>query len=174
MAEDKVETFTFTKEVPCADADGKPIKEGSVLVNVKDNARGIVIAIGRKGDISHLPMFSVGDLAIRISGSHGTTRITNKYSEWRHIPHNMQTYRERYEVWLHTKYEHDEDRGVSRDEGLAINGIMALLPDDTVNWEWGPWPDKLEDALSFLVEHMSLVKTKDKQTKEEHGKKQSG
>ena len=157
---DNIETFKFTKEVPCVDADGKPIKEGSVLVNIKDNERGIVTTIGRKGTVTSLPMFAVGDLAISIS--HGTTRCTNKYSEWRHIPHNDQTYKERYQVWLKQPYDHENDRGISKDEGLAIDGIMALLPDDTVNWDHGPWPDRFEDALSFLVEHMNELKEKEK------------
>ncbi len=63
--------------------------------------------------------------------------------------------------WLWEKYDHDEFRGISREEGLAIAGIMALLPDDTVDWDWGPWPDKIEDALNFLVEHMNKLKNKE-------------
>lgn len=159
MAENKVETFTFIKEVPCADIDGVPIKEGSVLKNVKDGERGIVTIIGRKGTISGLPMFCVGDLAICNSRFPGTTRCTNKYSEWRHIPHNEQTYEERYQHWLREKYDHEECRNISKDEGLAIDGIMALLPDNIVDWDRGPFPDKFEAALNFLVEHMTELKT---------------
>lgn len=154
MAE--IETFKFTKEIPCVDADGLPIKEGSVLQNIKDNERGIVTNIGRPKGPASGPFFCVGDLAINIS--HGTTRVTNRYGDWKHIPHNEQTYHERMQHWLWEKYDHDPDRGISKDEGLAIDGIMALLPDNTVNWDRGPWPDKLEDALGFLVEHLSKEK----------------
>ena len=31
----------------------------------------------------------------------------------------------------------------------------ALLPEDAVCWEEGPWPDSIESALNFLVEHLS-------------------
>lgn len=148
----QAEVFTFTKEVPCADADGVPIREGSVLVHVTEGERGVVVAIKRAGDIG-TPFDAVGDIHIKTSP--GCTRCTNCYSSWRHIPHNDQTYEERLQSWLRKPYEHDEDRQISRDEGLAIDGIMALLPDDIVDWETGPWPDKIEDALEFLVEHLS-------------------
>ena len=161
MAE--IETFKFVKEVPCVDADGVTIREGSVLVNVKDGERGIVTLIGRKGTRTGIPMFTIGDLAIHRSA--GITRVTNKYSEWRHIPHNDQTYTERLSAWKWEKYDHEEDRGISKDEGLAIDGIMALLPDNTVNWDRGPWPDRLEDALMFLAEHMTELKPEKEKSK---------
>ena len=151
MSDSTVETFTFQKKVPCADADGQPIKEGSVLQHVTDGDRGVVVDIKRHGDIG--TMFdAVGD--IHIQKSPGCTRCTNNYASWRHVPHNDQTYGERLLSWKMRLYEHDDDRGTSEDEGLAIDGIMALLPDDTVNWESGPWPDRLEDALYFLARHM--------------------
>jgi hypothetical protein len=34
---------------------------------------------------------------------------------------------------------------------------MALLPDDVVDWTYGPFPDCLEDALGYLVEHLSNI-----------------
>lgn len=43
---------------------------------------------------------------------------------------------------------------------MAIDGIMSLLPEDIVDWESGPWPDKIEDALGFLAEHLKELKSK--------------
>lgn len=151
-----VETFRLERAVPCADIDGKPIREGSVLVHVKDGDRGVVTEIGRQGHRA-LHAFGVGDIVINTSP--GCYRCTNCYSEWRHVPHNEQTYSERFNAWKLIPYQHDPDRGISRDEGVAIDGIMALLPDDVVDWERGPWPDRLEDALRFLVEHLSNDQT---------------
>ena len=149
----KPETFTFTREVPLADADGQAIAEGSVLKNIKDGEVGVVVRVIRKGD-SHGPMASmIGDICISLGA--GSTRITNKYSAWRHVPHNEQTYLDRLHSWGKRQYEHDSDRSISRDEGLAIDGIMSLLPDDTVNWECGPWPDTIADALQFLAGHLT-------------------
>lgn len=149
----KPETFTFTKEVACADADGEPIREGSVLRHIEDNDRGVVMRISRVGMQSVSPIDQVGD--IHIQTSPGCHRCTNNYFKWRHIPHNEQTYEERFLSWLHRPYEHDSEKSVSKDEGAAIDGIMALLPDDVVDWDYGPFPDRLEDALRFLMQHLS-------------------
>lgn len=147
------ETFTYTVEVPLADADGKPISEGSVLREIKDGEQGVVTRVIRKGD-THGPMASqVGDMLI--SMGHGTTRVTNRYNQWRHVPHSEQTYSQRLLSWKMHKYDHDADRSISADEGRAIDGIMRLLPEDTVNWDYGPWPDTIEDALGFLSDHLT-------------------
>lgn len=149
----KPETVIFTKIVPLSDADGKPICEGSVLKHTEDGERGVVVRIVRPTDAT-APMFSqVGDVLIQTAV--GCQRGTNNYGKWRHIPHNEQTPRERFDSWMCRKYDHDEDRGISEDAGLAIDGIMALLPDNIVDWEYGPWPDSIEDALRFLVAHLS-------------------
>lgn len=149
-----VETFTFTKEVPVADADGTPIREGSVIREITDGQQGVVIQIIRKGFKGWAPpMVQLGDMVVKTSP--GCSRVTNRYNQWRHVPREEQTYEQRYTAWLHTRYDHDDDRQISKDEGLAIDGIMALLPIDIVDWEHGPWPDRLEDALKFLVEHLS-------------------
>lgn len=148
----EVETFTVTVEVKLADIDGQPIREGSVLQEVGGRDVGVVVRIIRKTD-THGPMASaVGDMLI--SMGHGVTRVTNRYKNWRHVPHDDQSYDHRLQSWMHQKYEHDEDRSISRDEGLAIDGIMNLLPSTLVNWEMGPWPDSLEDALNFLSEFL--------------------
>lgn len=153
-----IETFKFTKEVPLADADGKPIREGSVLMEVGGTERGVVVEIVRPGQWCRVPMGSIGDIEIKTRP--GISRITNRYSSWRHIPQKDQTYEERYLSWIRRDYDHDDTRSISKDEGCAIDGIMALLPDDTVEWEYGPWPDKLEDALEFLVAHLTALNQK--------------
>jgi len=153
----KPETVTYTVTREIKDAGGVPIREGSVLINLKDGGRGVVTQIVRLGDRVHL-LGQVGDVMIQTSP--GCSRGTNQYDRWQHIPHNEQTYNERYLSWLKRgKYEHDEDREASYDEGLAIDGIMALLPDDTVDWDHGPWPDRIEDALRFLVNKLNEVST---------------
>lgn len=85
----------------------------------------------------------------------GVSRVTNRYGAWRHVPRNKQTYRERFLVWCMTPFDPDKDSEIPEDEQKAANAIMALLPDDVVDWDWGPWPDRLDDALDFLVEHLS-------------------
>ncbi len=152
MSDSKVEIFTFSKKVPCADSDGTPIKEGSVLINLEDGSRGVVTEIGREGHITGTPMMCIGDVRIQMSPGHA--RVTNNYSKWQHLPHNDQSYEERFLSWLQRPYERDEFSEVSKDEGKAIAGIMAILPDDVVNWETGPCPDNIEAALQFLVEHL--------------------
>lgn len=152
MTGSTAEVFTFTMEVPYADADGTPIRVGSVLRHVTDGSRGVVVDIKHEGDMG-TPFDAAGDIHIQIS--RGCTRCTNIYHEWRHLPRNDQSYSERLLAWKVKPYDHEDDRGISKDEGLAIDGIMALLPDDVVDWELGPWPDKLEDALGFLTKHLS-------------------
>lgn len=158
------ETFTYTKTVTVElkDVDGKPIREGSVLRNVKEGKdRGVVNLVVRPdGKVYRgvIPCW-LGDIHIQFTGILcGVTRVTNRYSEWQHIPHDEQTFEERYKSWLIRDYDHDTDRAASKDEGLAIDGIMALLPADVVHWETGPWPDRIEDALGFLSAYLSELK----------------
>jgi len=147
------ETFTYTVEVPLADADGKPISEGSVLREITDGDQGVVVRVIRKGDSCGPMASAIGDMLI--SMGHGTTRVTNRYNQWRHVQRTDQTYAQRLLSWKVSKYDHDTDRSISADEGRAIDGIMRLLPEDAVNWDYGPWPDTIEDALGFLAEHLT-------------------
>lgn len=150
----KTETVTFVtrKEVPIADADGVRICEGSVLREINDGERGVVTRVVRAGDKGTV-LDAVGDLNIYMRP--GCTRVTNRYNQWRHIPHNEQTYDERFTSWLQTPHHHDPDyASVSKDESIACAGIMAILPDDIVS-DYGPFPDRIENALRYLVQHLS-------------------
>lgn len=154
----EIESFTFTKQVPLADADGRAITEGSVLRHVDGGDSGVVTWIARSG--KSLPitgiMASIGDIGIQKSP--GSTRVTNQYSNWRHVPEDEQSYEQRHLSWLCRTYDHDDSREASKDEGRAIDGIMALLPPDTVDWNYGPFPDRIEDALDFLAQHLTELK----------------
>lgn len=56
------------------------------------------------------------------------------------------------------KHIHGEEGGKTWAEALAIDGIMALLPENTVDWEGpGPWPDRIDDALTFLEQHLTKI-----------------
>jgi hypothetical protein len=96
-------------------------------------------------------------MLIKISA--GTIICSSRYTNWKQIPHNEQTYRERYDAWLASESEPIYNDDITREEAVAVQGIMALLPDNIVNWEYGPYPDRLEDALSFLVTHLSDIST---------------
>ena len=151
----------FTVEIPIADADGNAIREGSVLREINDGERGVVVRVVRKGDRGG-PFDSIGDL--HIYKSPWVTRVTNRYNQWRHIPHNEQTYKERFISWKQTPFDHDSEFSqISKDEALACNGIMALLPDDVVS-DYGPFPDRIEAALQYMVEHLSELESKSVQS----------
>lgn len=152
-------TYTVTKTVNIADADGAAIREGSVLQHIIEPDRGVVIRISRVGDKPATFLDQVGDIGIRTSV--GCTRFTNQYSQWRHIPQNQQTYEERYWSWLNRPYEHDADRCKNKAEDMAVDGIMALLPDDIVDWDYDSGPYSLEDALGYLVRHLSNAELSD-------------
>ena len=149
-------TYQTTKTVEIVAADGRPIFKGDVLRNTLDGVSGVVVEIALPGEfcMRAFPLGAViGELAIRTGA--GSTRITNCHDEWVHVPREEQTYEQRLMAWLHVPYEHDEGRDASRDEGLAIDAILALLPTDPVDWEGGSWPGRLDDALSFLVDHLT-------------------
>ena len=102
----------------------------------------------------------VGDLHIKLDS--WCTRVTNKYGNWKHLPHDEQTYDERLLSWHCRKYVHeerDDSLAISSDEGMAINGIMALLPSDAVDWDYGPFPDRIGDALTILARHLKSLKS---------------
>lgn len=152
----------FTQEVEVKCADGREICVGSVLRKVDDwTDCGVVRRICMSpDDVQHM-MGAVGDMLIFKSA--GCTTISNKYSSWEHIPHDEQTYEQRFQSWLcrpldrgYELTQSEADR--SDDEVNAINGIMTLLPEKIVDWENGPWPDKIEDALRFLSEHLTEEK----------------
>ena len=153
-----IETFQYLKEVQLVDADGVPIREGSVLREINDGDQGVCTRVVRKGDLNVPLMSQIGDIVI--CKDRGCHRITNRYNQWRHVPRSEQTYEQRLHAWKYQKYDHDADRKISRDEGFAIDGIMSLLPEDMVNWEYGPWPERIEDALQFLVAHLSSLSPK--------------
>lgn len=137
------------------DVDGEPIHKGSVLRHLKDGVTGVVTRIIKEGDFA-LGIYAVGDL--EISTGAGTKRISNMYRNWRHLPRDGQTYVQRLESWSYLLYDHDEDRDISKDEGLAIDGVMALLPEDMVDWVNGPWPDTIDGALGFLAHHLDELR----------------
>lgn len=156
---DSAEVITFTKTVAIADVDGRPIREGSVLKHVKEPVVGVVNHIVRPSD-RRAPMFSaVGDLHIRHTSY--CTRVTNRYTDWKHVPTEEQTYRQRYLSWLLTKADpedHDaESSRMTEDQARAVAGIMALLPDDAVDWTYGPTPDTVKDALDILSRHLAKL-----------------
>lgn len=151
----KPETVTFTKVVELVDADNMPIQVGSVLREINDGEQGVVVAIMRIGDVGS-PFDQVGDLKIHMG--QGCTRVTNRYDQWRHVPHNEQTYEQRFISWLNIPYDYtDAYPSVSADEAKAIDGILSILPDDTIDWNFGPYPHTVEDALHFLVRHLSSL-----------------
>lgn len=135
------------------DADGKPIIEGVVLHHLSDGARGVVVGVARPGEKPKYALSAPGDIGILTAP--GCTRVTNMHARWRRIPREEQTYAERRIAWMHTPYDHDESRPACKAEGAAIDGIMALLPTDPVDWSYGPFPDRLEDALYFLEQHLT-------------------
>ena len=135
-------------------ATGKPIKVGDVLRSIEDNTTGVVARIVKAGEIGSF-FDQVGDLHIKISP--GSYKISNRYSFWKHVPRAEQTFEQRFLSWLYDKNVYDyndllSDNSQTDDSRKAISGIMALLPEDTVNWEDGPWPGSIEQALRFLVE----------------------
>jgi hypothetical protein len=151
----KAETVTFSKTIAIADADGVPICVGSVLRKLEDGDRGVVIRITRAGMLPSSPFDAIGDMHVRKSA--GVTRCSNQYATWRHIPHNEQTYEERYWSWYYRPETVDTEMlgSVSKDEARACSAIMALLPEGIVDYDYGPFPDRLEDALKYLVDHLS-------------------
>lgn len=135
------------------DADGKPIRVGSVIAHLRDKDRGVVVQIGKVGDRPHDFLFSVGDLAIKITGCNGTTRCTNIYHDWRHIPRRDQTFMERWlafdSTWDPEDHEH-EDR--SPEQIWMREAALALLPTDPRENDYTyPWPNHPEEAMYYLA-----------------------
>jgi hypothetical protein len=156
-------TKTETVEKPLVDADGVPIELGSILRHEDGKTRGVVNWIGfpdcKNVALGAPPLAAIGDM--QVYQGRGVSRISNQYGKWRHIPREETTYWERFTSWKHRPYVHDEDSGRSNDEGLACDGIMALLPNDPVDWEYGDWPNEIETALGYLVAHLESLTAKE-------------
>lgn len=146
-------TFKRTVEVKVEDCNGFPILEGSVLRSIEpdDDGRGVVTAVIKKGDWGY-GAERIGDL--RIWEGDGCHRITNQYSKWEHIPKGEQTYLERFKSWEHSGHFKNYNESISDDEHRAISGIMALFPEDPIDYDYGPFADRIEDALEFMAKHL--------------------
>jgi hypothetical protein len=151
--------ITRTVEVAVVDADGKAIHLGSVLECLTPEAkgrtcdRGVVVEIAEKQgqQLRHNPFPAIGDLTIKTGP--GCYRCTNVYGEWRHIPREKQTRRERLEAWLATPSA-PADFGTNAaeiTERMGIAAILSLLPEDVLADENRDWPNTIEEALDILV-----------------------
>lgn len=156
-----MDSVTYIKEVKVMieDCDGVKIMPGSVLrcIDQDDNTLGVVVSIVNAEDPSSFRMcvgpFGHGDLVIQTG--HGTYRVTNRYSRWKHVPHEEQTYDLRFRSWCERKFEFDEyGLGSSPDEQIAIGGILNLLPECPVDYDFGPIPETVEDALALIAAHL--------------------
>jgi hypothetical protein len=149
--------ITQTIEIPIVDRAGVPIRIGSVIRTEKPGSvcRGVVVEIAdTAGTYRHAG--AVGDIVVKFAP--GSRRVTNCYSEWEHIPRAAQTVEERYESWMTQPFEwEDADADEllpgarTRDEALAIEGILALLPEDRFADGYASLPDSIEDALGIVV-----------------------
>lgn len=145
-------------EVKIEDKNKVPIRVGSVLKCVEDGTRGVVQEIAIDGKVFDTPTCE-GDLKIKLKPGHH--RITNRYDKWEHIPHENQTYLEKYTSWLFKPFEPIGCGDMSEDTELAIQGIVALLPEDTIDENGEPWIDRIEGALELLAEHLDEIKKSD-------------
>lgn len=149
-------TFERKQTIEIIDADKEPIAVGSVLKHVNERDRGVVTRITLPDTKGYVVAELIGDIHIQMSDCLSCHRVTQKYADWRHIPHDEQTYEERYQSWLRRKYvDYTLDSKVPEDERRCIDGIMSILPLNIVDWESGPWPDTIEDALRFLTEYLT-------------------
>lgn len=150
-------TFEVKKTIEIIDADKAPILKGSVLQHIEDkNCRGVVTRIALPGMLGYVAE-CVGDIHVRTGP--GCARVSSKYHAWRHIPHDDQTYEERYLSWLYSEFWHDEHLTISKDEQFAMSGIMALLPENAIKWETH-YPSDFQDTLEYLMKHLMELKEK--------------
>lgn len=146
------EAETVTRVVRIADADGRPIREGSVLQEVKGTTRGVVSRIVRKDDTSFPFAACVGDVVLQTSCA-AAQHFTSRYEAYRHVPKDKQTYLERYLSWLCST-----PKRTPTDEACAYQtGILALLPDSVVDWDGDRFPDTPENVLWYLAEHLEKL-----------------
>lgn len=148
----KPEEFTFTITKKLADANGEPIKLGSVLE--KNGEVGVVFKIIREGDEGGLAC-CVGDIAVRMSSNVST--YSNQYDSWKHVPHDRQTHEQRYLSWLYAGGECYVSDGESKDEMKAVYGILNLFPDGYFNWEYIDFPLNIEQALRILAKYLDYL-----------------
>jgi len=137
------------------DADGKEIHVGTVLRQIHDGDRGVVVRIVKAGDKGHPGLDCVGDL--NISSGPGRTRVTNRYSEWKRIPEAEQTYLERFTSWQHSdSFYEPEYTQRSKDEYEAVRGILALLPPGIVDYDYHN-PSTTCEALYIMAQHLEAL-----------------
>lgn len=160
-------TFEYTKPaevvtVKVVSAEGKALAVGDIVENIKDGDAGVIKQIARAGELVSVPFMALGDMAIRTS--HASTRVSNCYSEWRHLEPVRTTYWQRCEAWLAVPYDadyHDEYSRVSIDEACAIQGIVALLPPSQVDSDYFNYPCDIGEAIKLLQMHLTDITKED-------------
>lgn len=153
---------TETTTPPPLGADNLPLQVGDVILHIEDGDRGVVTRIIAAGDTCHFPT-DPGSMVV--SSRPGSSRITNRFSFWKHIPHDEQTYHERHQAWLTRPLDQDRlhdlyGESLSYDVLNAIEGILALLPEGTVEWEDESYPFSIESALGYLEKHLTRLTAK--------------
>lgn len=148
-------------DYPAKSAHGQYLQQGNVVRKIKgdkqDRVTGIIMRTLKPGDKGNVFQM-VGDIEIYIS--QGVTRITNKYSEWEHVPKEEQTFFQRYMSWLYTPGEKPEyEEHMSDDEWMCYRGIVDILPEETVDWDNNP-PSNFTEVFRILAQYMDTLKDK--------------
>ena len=131
------------------DADGKTISLGSVIRRVDDSSRrGVVIRIIGEDEPSSMLTGSPGDLNVLTSP--GCTTVSAQHSQWEHIPHDDQSYMERFHSW-----RLQEDRDEPEDKDFFINAVLSLLPE---LGDYDDYPYDVCSAMEKLATELSKAK----------------
>lgn len=130
---------------------------GDVVCRVeRPEDRGVIVRIWREGDrcFSVMPV-RVGDLEIRTRS--GCSTVSNRYSDWQHIPRNEQTLEERVRRVALRYDPYVRDDGFLPDDESLGGLLMVELADlsdeqyDNVFDPSGDWPTTFEELAIELA-----------------------
>lgn len=138
------------------DADGLPILPGNVMYRADDlTKRGVVTRVVRRAEECH-GFMGVGDMMLAETHHQGCSTVSSAHNKWRRVPREEWVPMECYMHWRHTPFcENGSERPAI--EQMATQGITALLPSDVIDWEYGPSPDLLEDALHYMARYLETL-----------------
>lgn len=130
------------------DIDGIEIKLGAVLRDTSNTHNvGVVVKIATK-DSAFILAERVGDISIQTSP--GCRIVSCNYSKWKRVPHDEQTFDQRYLSWIYSYSKYEDP------EYFYIDGLLSLIDESFI--EEDNYPIKFEEALNLVKKQLTALK----------------
>lgn len=130
------------------DFDGIEIKLGAVLRDTSNaHNEGVVVKIATKDSTLRLAE-QTGDISIQTSPC--SQIVSSNHSKWKRVPHDEQTFSQRYLSWTYSLSKYEDP------EHFYIDGLLSIIDKSFIDED--DYPIRFEEALHLLVKQLTTLK----------------